>query len=295
MPDPSSSAPCWTIAGGRRLVPAPFLIMGIVNITPDSFYDQGRYFPWETALKHAENLAAQGADILDLGAESTRPFAAPISPEIELERLMPLLEELLKNRIKQKPSLKIVPAISIDTRQAAVAAAALAKGAEIINDVSACSYDPALKDLLAHYQPGYVLMHSKGYSKNMRMKPAYKDILSDVLAFFENKLAEIVKAGLMEENIVLDPGIGFDKTLGHNLKLLKSLEAIKSFGRPIMLGLSNKSMWGELLGLAPDQRNQATQIGLALTAISGAAVHRVHEVAATVRTREIVRVLSCPN
>ncbi len=260
----------WTLMGGGTAKPAPFLIAGILNITPDSFFDGGRYFSPERASSRARELVKEGADIIDVGGESTRPFSRPVGEEEELTRVLPVVREL-------RSSFPEVP-LSVDTYRSGVAKQALEEGALIINDVSACAFDPGLADVLAEYKPGYVLMHSRGRPEDMQVSPKYEHVLDEIEYFFERKLKSLVKAGLPEENIVLDPGIGFGKTLEHNLQILGGMERFVRLGRPLYIGLSNKSMWEGLLDLPLEKRDVATQVGTVLAAERGASIHRVHDV-----------------
>ncbi|MGE9984414.1 dihydropteroate synthase [Desulfovibrio sp. SGI.169] len=263
----------WFVSGGRALtVSAPFGVMGIVNLTPDSFYDGGAHASPRKGLAHALSLLEQGADILDLGAESSRPGATALEPAEELERLLPVLAGL-----RRRASGAF---ISVDTYHAATAARALEQGAAIINDISACAFDPELLDVLVQYKPGYVLMHSQGRPDSMQHDPRYDDARREVREFFERELTRLTAAGLPEDHIVLDPGIGFGKTLEHNLALLSHPEDWLGFGRPVLMGLSMKSMFGALLGLPPSQRGPATQAATALLWSRGVFWHRVHDVAA---------------
>lgn len=270
---PGASTPPWAVAGGARLAPgAPFGVMGILNLTPDSFYDGGKHAAGEAALRKALALRDAGADLLDLGAESSRPGASPLTPEEEQERLLPVLGAVRA----QLPELPL----SVDTVHASTAAAALDMGAVIINDVSACKSDPELTDVLAERRPGYVLMHSQGRPPEMQAAPNYTDVCLEVRRFFGRELERLVKAGLPEDRIVLDPGIGFGKTLAHNLALLAHMEDFLEFGRPLLVGLSMKSLFGALLGLAVEERGAATQTASALLWERGVFWHRVHDVAA---------------
>ena len=264
----------WTVAGGRVLGPAPFFVAGIVNTTPDSFSDGGRCLDPADALAHARRLLAEGADILDVGGESTRPGAAEVPADEELRRVGPVIAAAAK--LAGPDGLPAV--VSVDTVKAPVAAAALAAGALIVNDVSACRFDPGLLDVVAQARPGYVLMHCQGTPRTMQEAPRYGDGVSDILAFFAERLAALVRAGLPEDRIVLDPGIGFGKTLAHNLEILRRLPEFLALGRPLYLGLSSKSLWGALLGLPVGERGEATRLATALCAQRGASVHRVHEV-----------------
>ena len=264
----------WTVAGGRVLGPAPFFVAGIVNVTPDSFSDGGRFLDPGAAEAQCRRLLAEGADILDVGGESTRPGAAPVPADEELRRALPVVEAAARLAGPDgKPAV-----VSVDTVKARVAAGALAAGALIVNDVSACRFDPGLADVVAQEKPGYVLMHCQGTPRTMQADPRYDDVVAEISAFFEERLAALVRAGLPEENVVLDPGIGFGKTLAHNLEILRRLPEFLALGRPLYLGLSNKALWGKLLGLPVDGRGEATRLALALAARSGASVHRVHEV-----------------
>lgn len=273
----------WSLARGRVLGPAPFFVLGVLNVTPDSFYDGGDFLQQDAALKQAEDLLEQGADVLDVGGESTRPFSSRVEQEQELQRVLPILKQVLKDRPRAL--------VSVDTYKSGVARQALETGALIINDVSACRFDPELLDVLGQYKPGYILMHSLGRPEEMQKEPRYQDVLQEIKAFFEQHLKELTQAGLPEENIVLDPGIGFGKTLEHNLQILSGIRTFFDLGRPMLIGLSNKSMWGKLLGLEPGQRQNATQVATALLAQKGVALHRVHEVDLTRQSLQIVRSL----
>ncbi|MDD3311500.1 dihydropteroate synthase [Pseudodesulfovibrio sp.] len=271
----------WTVKGGRVLGPAPFLIAGIVNVTPDSFFDGGAHPDRESGTAHALALAAQGADILDVGGESTRPYAPPVSEAEELARVVPVIRELA--------GAATGCALSVDTYKAGVAAAALEAGADIVNDVSAFAFEPELLDVVAQYKPGYVLMHSLGRPEEMQNAPCYGDVVGEIMAFFEERITVLIKAGLPEDRIVLDPGVGFGKLLKHNLEILRGIERFRSLGLPVYMGLSNKTVWQGLLGLAVSERGNATQIGTALTAARGAFIHRVHDVKLTRQTLTIVQ------
>lgn len=261
----------WHVMGGRALkTPSPFGIMGIVNLTPDSFYDGGLHNRAFAGLEHALALLEQGADILDLGAESSRPGATELPPSEEMQRITPVLAGL-RNRAPWA-------AVSVDTYHAATAASVLEQGAVIINDISACAFDPGLLDVLVQYKPGYVLMHSQGRPETMQQNPSYDNVRHQVQAFFEYNLARLVRAGVPENRIVLDPGIGFGKGLQHNLELLAHPEDWLGFGRPVLMALSMKSVFGGLLQLPPAQRAPATIAATALLRARGIFWHRVHHV-----------------
>ncbi|OGR40104.1 MAG: dihydropteroate synthase [Desulfovibrionales bacterium GWA2_65_9] len=269
----------WHVSGGRVLGPAPFLVAGIVNVTPDSFFDGGRFLDPQAAVAQGRELASAGAHILDVGGESTRPGALPVSEADELARVVPVVRELAQLPRMSQDGMPGFPLLSVDTYKAKVADAALAAGASIVNDISACRFDPGLPDVLAQHQPGYVLMHSLGRPGTMQQGPRYDDVVGEIMHFFEERLAALTKAGLPEANIVLDPGIGFGKLLEHNLAILRGLERFGALGRPLYVGLSNKSLWGQLLGLEPGERQTATAVALGLLVARGVFVHRVHDVA----------------
>lgn len=271
----------WTLKGGTVLGPAPFFVAGIVNVTPDSFYDGGKHEKPESGFEHGLALSSQGAHILDIGGESTRPYADKVSVDQEMERVIPVIRALVAHGV---PSV-----ISVDTYKAPVAAAALDAGAAILNDVSAFEFDPELLDVIGQYKPGYVLMHSKGRPEIMQDAPEYSDVIDEMLAFFESKLEALDKVGLPREHIVLDPGIGFGKTLDHNLTILREIKRFETFGLPLYMGLSNKSIWQGLLGLEVGERQNATQAATAILAAKGVPIHRVHEVKTTCQTLTIVQ------
>lgn len=260
----------WNLRGGRTLGPAPFFVVGILNVTPDSFYDGGQADRVENAVAKGLTLLDQGADILDIGGESTRPFSAPVSSDQELDRVLPVITGILRSR----------PAavVSVDTTKAVVARRCLEAGALIINDVSAMEADPELRDVLGQYRPGYVLMHSQGRPGTMQMDPRYDDVIEDIRRFFSQRLDELIRLGVSESSIVLDPGIGFGKTLEHNLEILRHIDRFFEFGRPVFMGLSNKSLWHGLLGRDGRDRNAATLAATVALFGKGVRIHRVHEV-----------------
>ncbi len=286
----------WHVSGGRVLGPAPFLVAGIVNVTPDSFFDGGRYLDPAAAVDRGRELAQAGAHILDVGGESTRPGAEPVSEAEELARVVPVVRELSRLAVEgpgaAAPDAAAFPAVSVDTYKAKVAEESLAAGALIINDISACRFDPGLVDVLVRHKPGYVLMHSQGSPETMQQGPHYADVVDEVLNFFEERLAALTRAGLPEANIVLDPGIGFGKLLEHNLAILRGLERFGGLGRPLYVGLSHKSLWGKLLGLAPGMRQSATDVATGLLVARGVLVHRVHDVASARQAALVATALS---
>lgn len=296
--------PVWRVGGpdgGRVLRPDPFLVAGILNVTPDSFYDGGAHASRDAALAHGLALGRAGADMVDVGGESTRPGSDPVPEVVELDRVVPVVRELV--RAFADPAFAAAPdggqglfppavprpLVSVDTTRAACAAACIEAGAAIVNDVSALSADPGLADVLVQYRPGYVLMHSQGTPRTMQAAPAYDDAADEVLAFFERGLARLTAAGLPEEHVALDPGIGFGKRLSHNLELLRALPRFASLGRPVYLGLSNKSLFQGLFGLDVTARGPATMTATALCGVRGAHVHRVHDVAAARQALTLAR------
>jgi dihydropteroate synthase len=260
----------WDVFRGRTLGPAPFFVVGIVNATPDSFYDGGSVGGTAALVDRALGLLDQGADILDVGGESTRPFAEAVAEDVELRRVLPVVEGVLRAR----PGA----AVSVDTTKAGVARACLEAGAVIVNDVSAMGADPGLLDVVVDLRPGYVLMHSQGGPGTMQVAPRYDDVVDEIRAFFEARLGVLTRAGLPEGNVVLDPGIGFGKTLGHNLEILRNIERFFEFGRPVYMGLSNKSLWKGLLGRDGKERNAPTLAATVALYGRGVRIHRVHEV-----------------
>ncbi len=259
-------------------------VMGIVNLTPDSFFDGGSHGGPEAGAAHARRLIEEGADILDLGGESSRPGARPVDAAEEAARVLPVLKAL-----KAGPN---PPAVSVDTWRASTAALALEAGCDVVHDLSAQSFDPGLTDVLVQYRPGYVLMHCQGTPATMQDSPRYADPASDVAAFFERELSRLVRAGFPEENVILDPGIGFGKTASHNLALIRHPEAWAKLGRPSLMGLSMKSLFGDLLGLETAERGAATQAATALALVQGYAWHRVHDALATSNTVALFQALS---
>lgn len=270
----------WEVRGGRSIGPAPFCIFGIVNVTPDSFHDGGEYNSVAAGIAHARMQAAAGAHVLDIGGESSRPFADPVSLEEEIRRVLPIVEGVLGDC-----SDDALPwAVSVDTYKAGTAAAVLEAGAHIINDISAFEFEPELKDVVGQYKPGYVLMHSQGKPDNMQLAPTYGNVVDDILAFFDHKLKELTEAGLPESRIMIDPGVGFGKTVEHNLTILQNIDRFQTLGFPVMAGISNKSMFEKVCGAPTGERENCTQATTAILAYRGVEVHRVHDVSKTHET-----------
>ena len=244
------------------------LVMGVLNLTPDSFYDGGRFGDPAIAVAHARQLTEDGAHILDIGGESSRPGAAPLSADDEWARVGPVLE----------PVAALGTPISIDTYHADTARRALEAGAAMVNDITALQGDAAMAEVVAAAGCPVVLMHMRGTPETMQDAPKYDDIVDDIRAFFDERIAFAVKAGIVESNIWLDPGFGFGKTVEHNLELLRRLGEFKSLGRPVLIGTSNKSTIGQVLGLPPEERNEGTAATVAIGIANGADAIRVHDV-----------------
>jgi dihydropteroate synthase len=245
--------------------------MGIVNVTPDSFSDGGLFLDADAAVEHGHRLAAEGASILDIGGESTRPGAEPVSAEEESERVLGVVERLAADGAAR---------ISIDTTKHVVAQEALDAGATIVNDVSAFRFDPEMAGLVAERDVDCCLMHMLGEPRTMQEDPRYDDVVSDVKAFLEERLAFAVSEGVAEERVWLDPGIGFGKTVEHNLELLRRLDEIVAIGRPVVIGTSRKSFLGKLAGGRDESDRVPGTIATNVLALErGAAVFRVHDVA----------------
>ncbi len=248
-----------------------FTVMGVVNVTPDSFSDGGLYIDAEAAIAHGLELEAEGAAILDIGGESTRPGAEPVGAGAELDRVLPVIEGLRARGVTAQ--------LSIDTSKAAVAAAALDAGATLVNDVTALRGDPEMAGLVAARGAQCCLMHMLGEPRTMQDDPRYDDVVSDVKAFLEERMAFAVARGVPEESILLDPGIGFGKTAEHNLELLARVDELVALGRPVVIGTSRKSFLGRITGRPVDDRLAATIATNVLAYERGARVFRVHDVA----------------
>jgi dihydropteroate synthase len=259
------------------------LIMGIVNVTPDSFADGGRYLDPGVAVRHARALAAEGADLLDVGAESTRPGAEPVPAEEERARLLPVLELLLPD----------APCpVSVDTSKPEVAEAALALGAHMVNDVTGLAAGPDLARACARHGAGLAVMHMRGTPRTMQADPRYADLLGEVCAVLGRAVATAEGAGVSPDAICVDPGIGFGKTVEQNLTLLRRLDALQGLGKPILVGPSRKSFIGAILGGGPEARLEGTLAACTMAVAAGAHILRVHDVGAVrraVRVAEAIR------
>jgi dihydropteroate synthase len=250
----------------------PFTLMGIVNVTPDSFYDGGLFASTERAVNHGLRLAGEGAHILDIGGASTKPGAADVAAGEELRRVMPVIEELAK-----KPGIPI----SVDTSSSVVARAAIDAGATWINDVSAGRHDPRMKQIAAESGCKVVLMHSRGTPKTMQQLTTYNDVISDVKSDLLAAVKEFCDAGVARQNIVIDPGIGFAKTPEQNITLLRGLAVLLETGLPVLIGTSRKSFIGHITGRAVEDRLAGTLGSVATAYVQGVRLFRVHDVAAT--------------
>ena len=244
-------------------------VMGVLNITPDSFSDGGHFAGFGTAVEHGLAMERDGAAIIDVGGESTRPGSEPVSLEEELRRTIPAIMAL---------QLRVTAAVSVDTCKAEVARRALSAGAKIVNDVSALRSDPEMVDVVADHDCGVCLMHMQGLPKTMQEDPRYDDVVGEVLAFLEQRMEWAIEHGVREEQIAVDPGIGFGKTVEHNLLLLKHLHRFTELGRPVVLGASRKNFLGELLQVEPAARAVGTAATTVMGALAGAAIFRVHDV-----------------
>ncbi|MBW1951474.1 MAG: dihydropteroate synthase [Deltaproteobacteria bacterium] len=245
------------------------LIMGVINVTQNSFSDGGQFFEPQAALEHAQAMVAAGADIIDIGGESTRPFATPISLQEELDRVIPIIETL-------RSRSEVL--ISIDTYKAVVAQRALKAGANLINDISALRFDPDMADLVAETGVPVVLMHMQGTPQNMQIKPQYQNLIGEIKTFFQERLAFAVAHGISRSRIILDPGIGFGKNWQHNLELIQRLDEFQELGCPILLGPSRKAFIGKVLDLPVTQRDIGTLGVIAVALMRGANIIRTHNV-----------------
>ena len=259
------------------------LIMGIVNVTPDSFFDGGRRLDPAKAIADGAAMAASGADIIDIGGESTRPGARPVLEEEELARVLPVVHGV-RREVK-------VP-ISIDTYKSSVAHAALDAGADIVNDISGLRFDAKMLSLVAAEKVPVVLMHMQGTPGTMQQEPHYSDVVREVRDFLATQLYEVMDAGVAPEAIIIDPGIGFGKTIEHNLQLLRGLPVLAALGRPLLVGVSRKAFIGKILNLAADERLEGSLAAAVAAVLAGANILRVHDVPETykaVRVADAVR------
>jgi len=262
------------LGGDRRVC-----VMGILNVTPDSFSDGGMFLDVSKAVAHAEEMAGEGADVIDIGGESTRPGAEFLSEAEQAARVMPVIRRLA-------PRLRTP--ISIDTTSAGVARQALDAGAQIVNDISALRQDAAMAPLVAERGAPVVLMHMQGQPRDMQEKPFYRDVVAEVRDFLAGRIAWAVEQGIAQEQIIVDPGFGFGKNFEHNMALLRHLDALRSLSRPILVGTSRKAMLGHILGVPPAERVFGTAATVAAAAERGAAIVRVHDLRCAVHVVKVM-------
>ena len=278
------------------------LVMGVLNVTPDSFSDGGKFLDVERAVAHGKAMAEAGADIIDVGGESTRPGSQPVNAEEELRRVLPVIERLHPHseghasawppfpdgRDEARPSERRGFVISVDTTKAAVAERALAAGAQIVNDISALRFDPRMVAVVREHGAGVVLMHMQGTPEAMQENPRYADVLGEVMGFLRARIAFALDRGIRREQIAIDPGIGFGKTVEHNLVLLARLDEFQTLGCAVLVGPSRKSFIGKLLNRQPEERIWGTAAAVAWAIAQGVHVVRVHDVAEAV---DVVRMV----
>ncbi len=257
-------------------------IMGILNVTPDSFYDGGKFFSIKAAVERAKKMIAQGADIIDIGGESTRPGSLRVSSEEEKKRILPVIEAI------RKENKEII--ISVDTYKSEVAKCSINAGADMINDISGGLFEPEILNIVAQNDVYYVIMHIKGTPETMQKNPCYseKGVVNDIIEYFYERIKVAESYGINRDKIILDPGIGFGKTLEHNIEILRDLDKLKQFKLPLLIGTSRKSMIGNILNKQPAERLYGTLATVALSIIKGVDIVRVHDVA---ETRDVVLVL----
>ncbi len=255
------------------------LIMGVLNVTPDSFSDGGHFFVREKAVEQAIAMEAEGADIIDIGGESTRPYSEKISLEQELERVVPVIEELSR-------AVKIP--ISIDTYKAKVAESAITAGATIINDISALRFDPDMASVVRDSGMPVILMHMKGTPGDMQNNPVYEDLMGEIKTFFREAIEEAEERGIARDMLILDPGIGFGKSFAHNLRIIRNLKELEALGLPVLLGSSRKAFIGNILDKSPEERDTGTMATVAAGIMNGAHIVRVHNVAMAKETVKVI-------
>lgn len=257
-------------------------VMGTLNVTPDSFSDGGQYLESNTAIERGITMAREGADIIDVGGESTRPYSRKITVSEELDRVVPVIEGLKK---------ELAIPISIDTCKGEVAQGALKAGASMINDISALRFDPDMASIVAEAGVPVILMHMKGMPENMQKNPTYGDLIPEIFDFLEDAIERSVSAGIKRDLIIVDPGIGFGKTFDHNLKIIKELSRFESLERPVLLGTSNKAFIGHILGKEVYERDTGTMATIAYGVINGAHIVRVHNVRKAVETVKMIEAI----
>lgn len=256
------------------------LIMGILNVTPDSFSDGGNYFSFDKAVDHSLEMESQGADIIDIGGESTRPGSSSVSVEEEIKRVIPVIKKL-------QSSLKIP--ISIDTSKSEVASAALSEGAELVNDISGLRFDPNMALIAAMHNAAVIIMHTKSAPRAMQVNTEYDSLLEDIAAYLKTGIRKAVECGVSEERIIIDPGIGFGKSREQNLMILKNIDWFHSLGYPVLIGASNKTFIGATLDAAVNEREEGTLAVDALVTLKGVDIIRTHNVLATKRVIKMIK------
>lgn len=273
----------WRAGRHEFRFPRPTLVMGVLNVTPDSFSDGGKFFTIEAALEQAEKMIREGADLLDVGGESTRPGATPVAADEEIRRVVPIIKQL---------AARLQVPISIDTQKPEVARAALLAGASIVNDIAANRPDPAMWRAVAEFSAGYIAMHMQGTPQTMQEAPTYVDAVREVGEFFAERLTRLEQAGVRRDQVVLDPGIGFGKTLEHNLQLLAALKQFAQHDRPVLLGVSRKSFLGKLSGAANPAERLPGALACAVLAVrDGVQLLRVHDVRETVQAVRVAQAI----
>jgi len=272
----------WATGNHTFIFPRKTLIMGIVNVTPDSFSDGGLFFNTNRAVDHALKLVDEGADILDIGGESTRPGAASISVKEELNRVIPVIDKLSK----QSEAI-----ISVDTHKPVVAEEAINAGASIINDIGANNNNSKMWNVISSTKAGYICMHMQGSPESMQKNPFYEDVISDVCNFFQERLNSFEEHGISAEQIAFDPGIGFGKSLKHNIELMSQLNKFNVFQRPVLIGASRKSFIEKLLGTPVEKRLPASLTCATWAIMQGSQIIRAHEVAETVQAVRMAEAL----
>lgn len=248
------------------------IVMGVVNTTPDSFSDGGQYFDTDRAVEHALQLAEDGADIIDIGGESTRPGAVPVDIDEEIRRVVPVIERVVSH---------VEVPLSVDTRKELVARAALTAGASAVNDISGLTFDAQIAMLVAEFDAGLILMHMRGEPATMQLDTEYDDLMGDIKRFLKNAVAKAEAAGVDPEKIMIDPGIGFGKDLAGNLEIINSIDCLTKLGKPVLIGASRKSFLGRITGADPSQRIYGSIAAAVTAVIHGAAAVRVHDVKET--------------
>lgn len=245
-------------------------LMGILNVTPDSFSDGGQYFDKSAAIKRACQMVEEGADIIDIGGESTRPGSEPVPLQEEIARTIPVIEEISK---------KIKVPVSIDTYKAEVAKRALDAGASIVNDINGLRFDLEMPKVVSKYKVPVIIMHIKGMPKNMQANPQYEALIPEIMDYFRESIRLAVESGIAEDKIIIDPGIGFGKTLDHNLEIIKNLHEFTLLEKPLLAGVSRKAFIGKILGNAPaSERLEGTAAAVTISILNGANIIRVHDV-----------------